>query len=160
MNDPRDPDDHLTDELRRYFARVDPVPGPVTQFAEAALGWRRLDADLAELLSDSALETASLATVRGTVAAVRSVSFGADELTVELEIHAQGTHRTLLGMLTPASITAVEVQAADGATVARTESDALGRFRAELPSGGNFRLRLAPADPDCASPIETSWITI
>ena len=48
-----DPDDTLVSELREYFARVDPVPPLVTEAAKAALGWRRLDADLAELLSDS-----------------------------------------------------------------------------------------------------------
>jgi hypothetical protein len=65
MTDYPDPDDPLVAELRTLVARVDPVPPLVTQVAKAALGWRRLDADLAELLSDSALETEALALARG-----------------------------------------------------------------------------------------------
>jgi hypothetical protein len=161
MNHQQDPDEPLVADLRDYFARVDPVPPLVTQAAKAALGWRRLDADLAELLADSTLEAESLATVRGAGAAVRSVSFGAGELTIDLEIHVDGTRRTLLGLLTPASIARIEIQTADGAsTVATSESDALGRFRTQLSAGGNIRLRLVPVDLGSASPVETSWITL
>ena len=45
----------------RLFAEVDPVPPLVIETAKASLGWRRLDADLAELLSDSALEEEAFA---------------------------------------------------------------------------------------------------
>jgi hypothetical protein len=160
MNDQPDPDEPLVADLRDYFARVDPVPPLVAQAAKAALGWRRLDADLAELLADSTLEAESLASVRGAGAAVRSVSFGAGELTIDLEIHTEGTRLTLLGLLTPPSIASIEIQTADGAIGATTESDATGRFRTQLPAGGRVRLRLMPRDPGLASLIETSWITI
>jgi hypothetical protein len=159
MNDQNDPDEPLLTDLRDYFGRVDPVPPLVTEAAKAALGWRRLDADLAELLTDSTLETESLAGVRGAGAAVRSISFSAGELTIDLEIHVDGTRLRLLGLLTPPSIARIEIQTPD-ATVASTESDGLGRFRAALPAGGNIRLRLMAEDPDSAPPVETSWITV
>jgi hypothetical protein len=160
MNHQQDPDEPLVADLRDYFARVDTVPPLVTQAAKAALGWRRLDADLAELLADSTLEAESLATVRGAGAAVRSVSFGAGELTIDLEIHVGGTGLTLLGLLTPPSIARIEIQTADGATGATAESDATGRFRTRLPAGGRVRLRLMDLDPGSGPLVETSWITI
>jgi hypothetical protein len=160
MNHQSDPDDTLVTDLREYFARVDPVPSLVTEAAKAALGWRRLDADLAELLSDSTLEAEPVAAVRGTGAVVRSVSFGAGGLTIDLEIHVDGTRLTLLGLLAPPSAVRIQIQTADGATAASTESDGSGRFRAQLPSAGNIRLRLVPVAPGSAPPLETSWITI
>ena len=60
-----DRDERLADELRALVAPSTPCPAEVEAFAKAALGWRRLDADLAELLSDSALEAEALAGVRG-----------------------------------------------------------------------------------------------
>jgi hypothetical protein len=160
MNHRQDPDEQLVADLREHFARIDPVPPLVTQAAKAALGWRRLDADLAELLADSTLEAESLAGVRGAGAAVRSVSFGAGELTIDLEIHVDGTRLTLLGLLTPPSIARIEIQLADGATGATAVSDATGRFRTQLPAGGRVRLRLPPVGPGSAPVVETSWITI
>jgi hypothetical protein len=160
MNDRQDPDEPLVAQLRSLFARIDPVPPLVTQAAEAALGWRRLDAELAELLADSTLETESLAGVRGAGAAVRSVSFGAGELTIDVEIHVDATRLTLLGLLTPPSIARIEIQTADGATAASATSDEAGRFRTQLPSGGRVRLRLMQSAPGCAALVETSWITI
>src|SRR5439155_25447419 len=35
--------DELLDELRSVLARADAAPAEVTEFAKAALGWRRLD---------------------------------------------------------------------------------------------------------------------
>jgi hypothetical protein len=160
MNDQPEPDEPLVTDLREYFARVDPVPPLVTQAAKAVLGWRRLDADLAELLTDSALDADSRAAVRGAATAVRSVSFGAGELTIDVEVHVDGTWRTLLGLLTPSSVFRVVVESADGASLASTESDASGRFRTRIPAGGNIRLSLVPVDAGAASRVETSWITI
>jgi len=160
MNDHNDADESLVSELRQYFERVDPVPPLVIEAAKVALGWQRLDADLAELLTDSALEAESLAGVRGASADVRSVSFGAGELTIELEIRVEGAGRMLLGLVSPPSIATIEIQSTDGDAVTVTETDRLGRFRAQLPAGGNIRLRLLPGEPDSAQPVETSWITI
>ncbi len=161
MNDHHDPDEPLVGQLRRYFAEVDPVPEVVTQAAKAAFGWRRLDAELAELLSDSALEHegAALSYARGAGAPVRSVSFSAGELTIELEIHVQGDERMLLGQLLPASARRIEIQTMDNPAV-QSQPDALGRFRARLTAGGPIRLRLGPADRSSAAWVETSWITV
>ena len=41
-------------ELRAIFAHLDPVPQLLDDAARAAFGWRTVDAELAELLRDSA----------------------------------------------------------------------------------------------------------
>jgi hypothetical protein len=156
-----DPDDALIAELQTLVARVDPVPPLVTEAAKAALGWRRLDADLAELLSDSALESEALALARGPGAPVRSVSFSAGELTIDIEIHEDGGERTVLGQLSPPSSDRIEIQRADDADSTIVESDHLGRFRAQVSAGRPIRVRVVGQDRGgVASVIETSWIAI
>ena len=151
-----DPNKDMEDELRNLFRRVDPVPQQVTEFAQAALGWRRLDTELAELLADSALDTDMVALARGGVG--RSLSFGGDDLTIDVEISSDGETHTLLGQLAPPPASAtIEAQAGDGAPAGSVESDELGRFRLTLEGGGRVRLRIVRPD---ASPVETSWFTV
>jgi hypothetical protein len=52
----------------------------------------------------------------------------------------------------------VDVQRDDDTVEATGESDALGRFRIELPRGGKLRLVLRREPP--AAQIETSWLDI
>jgi hypothetical protein len=147
-----DPTDELFEELRSVLHRTDPVPAEVTDFAKTALGWRRLDAELAELLEDSALEAEAPALARGT-AGVRSLTFRSDELTIDVEVQPG----MLLGQLAPATAATIELQVENGTVAATAESDALGRFRLPLEGEGRFRLRvLRPG----ASAVETSWFSI
>lgn len=149
--------DELGDRLRDLFSRLDPVPGEVTEYAEAAVGWRRLDADLAELLADSALAAGASRTRAGEPTG-RSLTFAAAEVTIDLEIEIEGDVLTALGQLAPAPESAtVEVQAEDGSVAASAESDTLGRFRLKLEGGGRVRLRVRSAD---ATPVETSWFSL
>jgi hypothetical protein len=147
-------DEALIEQLRNTL-QADAVPSTVTEAAKAALGWRRIDADLAELLSDSALDPEP-AIARGE-AVVRSVSFSADKTIVELEIHQDRERRMLLGQLSPAATWTVEVQGADGSAPEPVRSDLLGRFRIALERGGTVRLRLSSA---AGAVIETAWIPI
>jgi hypothetical protein len=154
-----DPDAELLAELRSVLDRVDAPPAEVTEFAKAALGWRRLDAELAELLADSALESESAALTRGEGAA-RWLEFRADELAIDVEIQADGDRRTVLGQLAPPPAAAtVEVQADDGTVVATAKPDALGRFRLTFEGAGRIRLRVTRHDP-AGPPIETSWLSL
>src|SRR5690348_2496763 len=109
MSDASDPDEPLMAELRAFFAEVDPVPPLVTETAKASLGWRRLDADLAELLSDSALEEETFAGARGGGAPVRAVTFSSGVLTIDIEVHVDDRGRTLLGQLSPPERAKLEV---------------------------------------------------
>jgi hypothetical protein len=155
MDEHKEQDEALIEQLRIALG-TQAAPASVTNAAKAALTWLRVDAELAELLSDSALD-AEPALARGN-AVVRSVSFSAGETIVELEIHPDGDRRTLLGQLSPAVQRTIMIQHADGAELASAQSDELGRFRITLEEGGTVRLRIADGGPDTA--IETAWIPI
>jgi hypothetical protein len=160
MNDHHDPDEPLIAELRAFVAEADPVPALVSEAAKAALGWRRLDADLAELLSDSTLDAEAVALTRGSGAPVRSVSFSSEQLTIDVDFHVDGERRTLLGQLSPPAAATIEVQRADDDVTTTAESDSLGRFRAQVVAGRPIRLRVVSAAHGPAAAVETSWISI
>lgn len=159
MQEHDDADERLVAELRELFAQADPVPSLVTEVAKASLGWRRLDAELAELLTDSVLEADSLATARGGEA-VRSVTFGTGAKTLDVEVHSDGERRALLGQIAPPASACIEIQSAERAPLARVQSDDLGRFAAQLPAGGLVRMIVLRAGPGSSAQFETSWITI
>ena len=152
-----DHDDLLLGELRRIAAVVDPVPEALAHAGRESLTWLRVDAELAELLSDSIVDDERLALVRSS-GGVRAVTFEADGLTIELDILGEGAHRTLVGQLVPAGTAEVEIQTSDGASTA-VKADPHGRFRAESVPEGRVRLRVT-GHPSSAAPAETSWITI
>ena len=130
----------------------DAVPHELLAFAHTAFDGRRIDSELAELTFDSVLDTAS-------GKAERRFEFRATAVSIELQVGRASEGRTLLGRLAPAAVARIEVQVADGTIVSSGETDANGRFRLALPSGGRVRLLLAPATPG-AAPVETSWVTV
>jgi hypothetical protein len=113
-NETAGPDDErLLDELRGMFERTDPVPPWLTEAAKRSFDLRRIDAELAELVRDSALEDlapeAVPAGVRGE-SEPRSLTFDADGLVVELELTGDGRRLRLVGQLVPPSAARVEVR--------------------------------------------------
>ncbi len=158
MSEARDPDDELIRELRVLLENDDPTPSEVTEFAKAAIGWRRIDAELAELLADTALDAES--TLVRSAGAVRRLTFRSETISVDLEVQAEGAGHRLLGQLAPPPAAAmVEIQTEDGDVVAQATPDALGRFRLILPASGRIRLRVIPSDPP-GPPVETSWLSL
>jgi hypothetical protein len=158
MGEYQNTDELLVAELRAFFADVDPVPPLVIETAKASLGWRRLDADLAELLSDSALVEVPFALARsGEEMPARAVTFSSNGLTIDIEVHVDDQGRTLLGQLSPPTPATVEIHPMAQAPLS-VEVDHLGRFRVRLPAGDTLRLRIVRQDGD--GPVETSWITI
>lgn len=157
MGQDTDPDEQLIGELRALFGELDPVPPLVIETAKASLGWRRLDADLAELLSDSALQEEPFALARGGEATARAVTFSSTELTIDIEVHVDDEARTLMGQLSPPAAAGIEVQTTSDEMVSST-ADELGRFRVRLATGGPIRIRVLGADDN--PPVETSWITV
>src|SRR5579875_2370441 len=160
MSEHPDPYEPLVAELRELFRHDDPVPTLVTELAKASLGWRRIDADLAELLSDSLLEDRALAGVRGANddLPVRSVRFRTSTRTIDIDVHVDGDKRILLGQITPPMSAHIEVRTTTE-SIASVQSDELGRFRTTLPAGGLIRLAIEDG-PDLPAPVVTSWITI
>ena len=149
-------DDPLLAELRRLAGVVDPVPEQVTAYARAALGWRRIDAELAELLVDSQLESPS--TTRSVSESERALTFRASDLDIDVELQLGDDEVVLLGQLAPPGAVEVEAQRDDGSVAATAQADELGRFRLSLEPGARIRLVVRREPP--AAPVETSWIDV
>ena len=84
-------DDELLAELRAAVAEADLVTDRQREAARAAFTWRTVDAELAELLHDSALEAPRCAAAGD---AARTLSFASGELTLEVEIDGDTRDRT------------------------------------------------------------------
>src|ERR1700730_558499 len=117
--------EQLLGELREMGRAAAPVPPPVLFAAKGSLAWRRVDADLAELTSDSLLDDALAGLRSGDVA--RLVTFEAEDVSVEMEITVTGDSRQLIGQLVPPQAASVEVRSEHGTV--DVDADALGRFR-------------------------------
>ena len=74
-------DDRLLDLLTRALSQADPVPEHVVEAARASFTWRTIDAELAELVYDSAGE--ELVGVRS-AEATRQVTFRAPGIEIEV----------------------------------------------------------------------------
>ncbi len=155
MTIPKD-DDALLAELAGIFARVDPVPDEVTLAARSALAWRSMDAELAELLHDSALEAQPLAGVRSTGGGWRALTFETpDGIAIEVEVAVERSKRSLIGQLVPPGLAKVVVRFPGAEFPVHT--DELGRFQATGLRPGPVSLRCELAD---GRAIETGWVTI
>jgi hypothetical protein len=141
-----DEDDALWQELRMVIQKGDPVPPEVLQAARESLTWRTIDAELAALTYDSAVDDPATSVVRG-LEGPRMLSFEASELSVELEVTAVGAQ--------PAR---VEVRSRAGRSL--VQADELGRFRIEEVAAGPSSLRCHLTGPHGTAPVVTDWITL
>src|SRR3954471_5224871 len=112
--------EELLAELRVAGLVVDPVPERVTFAAKASLAWRTIDAELAELTYDSALDADRLSLVRGATA-TRMLTFSLGELTVDVEVEGTGRERRLIGELAPGQRAVIVVRHAEGTTEVETD---------------------------------------
>ena len=144
--------------LRALVARLDAPPEHVLAGARMAFTWRTVDAELAELIRDTAADTEAgePVAVRG-AAEGRLLSFEAGGLAIELEAvpAGDGTHH-LTGQILPPGTGAVVLERLGGAV--EMAADVLGRFRAAGVTPGHARLRVRPV----ASPADvvTPWFTV
>ncbi|MGH2944470.1 MAG: hypothetical protein ACRDLN_17045 [Solirubrobacteraceae bacterium] len=152
-------DDALLAELRDVIGQLDPIPEPVQIAARLALEWRTLDAELAALVHDSAVD-ASLVALRGAVAP-RALTFEAPDLTIEVEAEiadGDGGLR-LVGQLVPPQ--RAEVAVHHGEDLIAVRADERGRFAACGVATGPVSLRCRLDGPSGASRlVETGWLTI
>ncbi len=118
-------DDDLLAELRMAVDESDPPPERLATIAKAALTWRTIDAELAELAFDS---TRDLAGVRSETMQ-RQVTFESADLEIELMMTGDEDRR-LIGQLVPAMVSTVVMIVGDESAPERTTttSDDLGRF--------------------------------
>jgi len=140
--------DLLEEELRRAAAILDPVPPELRQIAVEAFALHDLDAEIAELTFDSAVDALP---VRGAVEAPRMLTFHAGGLTVDVELSAHG----LMGQVLPPQTARVEVLRGPQAG-SPLSTDAMGRFTYDEPPTGPFALRLRTGE----ATLVTDWLTV
>jgi hypothetical protein len=141
-------DERLLGELRALAARHDPVPPETVLAARSAIAHVRLDAELAELVADAAVDA------RGGVRAVGApilLSFQADSFAVEVELLDEGGHLHLVGQLVPPTPGVVVVR--HGGGTLEVIADEVGRFAADDVARGPVSLRCAVS----GRTIDTDW---
>lgn len=152
MSAPLGSDDDLLARLGPVLDRLDPVPPQVVIEARALFGLRRLDAELAELVRDTAESSgAGVLVVRGE-GDVRLISFETGPVTVELQVTERGPARDLVAQVTGTTVVEAEVETAAGRRTVPIE-DSL--FTADGMPSGLLRLRLRTAT---GRDLVTSWV--
>ncbi len=149
-----DRDEELMDELRALTSRRDPPPPWLTRAVREAFTWRTIDAELAALTYDSALDSELGSGVRGS-GDTAVLSFETERVTVDVEVGTRPQdRRRIVAQLAPAQEAQVEVRHREGTTA--TVADALGRFVVDgLPSGPvSLRCRLSSGEL-----LATEWTT-
>lgn len=141
-------------ELAAVSVALDPVPSGAFEAAIAAFGWRNVDAELADLVYDSAVESAELAGIRSTRAS-RQLTFEAPHLAVELEVDDQADC-PLVGQLVPPGRAQIEI-CSPQRTVS-LEADDRGRFSARESPGTVVSLRIRPRTSEYW--VATPWISL
>jgi hypothetical protein len=145
-------DDQLLAELAEAVRAADEVPAGFVGAGRAAFSWRDVDAELAALAHDSAT-SATTAGTRAEPAVVRSLSFVAREVSIEVEVTADG----LVGQVVPPRPGVIELQGADGSAHA-VPVDEAGWFVIRRVTRAMFRLRLH-TDAD-TTVVVTQWVTL
>jgi hypothetical protein len=141
-------DEDLLVRLREIAARVDGPPRHVVETGYTALGTRRIDEQLAELVRDSLAEP--VATARAEDDQVRMLSFAAGPVSVQVDVRGSSLRGLVSGVV-------------DGATAQRpTESavapiDAHGWFTFTGLGPGPVRLRFRTPD---GAIVQTSWFIL
>lgn len=141
-------DDALMAALQEAMAETDAVTDRRRETARAAFAWRSVDAELMELLHDSALEAG--AAVRGSDTA-RLLSFGRGALSVELEVDGD----EVSGQVLPAQAATVTLQRS-GAEDRTVAADGAGFFRFEGVTPGPARFVVTASERT----LTTTWVTL
>jgi hypothetical protein len=144
-------DEALLAMLREAAEEADPMPPIVFDAARMAFGLRRLDAELAELVRDSADERAGLIAVRGD-GDVRLISFETGPVAVELQVTQRGLVRDLVAQISGADVARAAVET-PGRQLGMTLTD--GVVTADGVPAGLLRLHVQTAD---GHDLVTSWV--
>ncbi len=144
-------DDQLLEVLGRALRVADPVPAAVTEFAKAGFGWRDIDAELAELVFDSAVE--DLVGVRSE-SDTREVTFRAPGVEIEVAVLSEDARR-IVGQLVPPQ--SAEIELRYGGERRSAVSDDLGRFTFHGVPAGPISLRCVLVEGQA---IQTDWLIV
>ena len=151
-------DEALGAALSGALAEARDVPRSVVDAGKAAFAWHGVDAELADLRYDSAAGPADERYAASTRAAenrpdpgtLRTLTFAAERLTVELDITADA----ILGQLVPAQAGHAELRVSD-APPTTVEIDEDGWFTLRPIPAAQFRLKCTTAT---GFAVLTGWI--
>jgi hypothetical protein len=129
------------------LAAADPIPEWVSRGAAESVTWARIDAEVAELVFDSAVE--EFAGVRSE-AGPRLLSFRAPEIEVEVTVE-EGVRR-LIGQVVPPQELDIELVGPEISAATRT--DTLGRFTFDRVPEGPLSLRCLTV----GGVVQTQWM--
>jgi hypothetical protein len=146
-------DDELLARLAEARQAAERVPREFMEAGKAAYAWHDIDAELADLVYDSATDEAHLTgQLRAEQAQLRALTFTSSTLTIEVEF----TGDALLGQLVPPQAGEVEVITPAGR--ARLEViDDIGCFTIRPVPAGSFRLDCRTAS---GIAISTNWLNL
>jgi hypothetical protein len=151
-------DETTLEELRALVARMDPVPEQLDEAAQSAYTWRTIDAELAELMRDSAeaADESALA-LRSATVGPRMLSFETPRVAIEAEVSVTGPRtRRLVGQIIPPVAATMTLE--QGGLRLESVADELGRFRFDGLGAGPARLRAAL--PGGGMEIATPWTSL
>lgn len=152
-----DLDERLFEEVHDLLRRTDPVPARVLTAARETLTWRAIDAELAELVYDSLLDSRESVGVRGD-ASPRLLTFEGEDVTIDVEVAVIGDRRRLLGQVVPGQPAGIEIRHGEGRHT--VHADDLGRFRVEDVASGPVSLRCRLLDESAPALIDTDWVAL
>jgi hypothetical protein len=147
----------LEDELRSIAERLDPVPAPALRVAREGLVWRTIDAELAELVYDSAIAREDSAVVRG-VEQPRLLTFRAGAFTIELEVTPSGADCEIFGQLVPPGPATVQIRHRGGMTELAVDDQ--GSFGPGWLPTGPVSLRFPAPDAPSDIVLVTQWVPV
>lgn len=128
------------------------VPCGANDAAMKLFTWRTVDAELAVLITDSALEAP--VGVRAASEA-RTLTFAAQDVQVVVEISEIASQRQMLGQLVPGRPAQISIRL--GEVVRTVEADSLGRFVInDLGPQGPLSLRCSWSD----GAVTTDWVLV
>lgn len=145
--------DELLERLAAIAGALDAPPPELASAAQAAFGWRTIDAELAELVYDSWLDDGALAGVR-TDTGPRRLTFDAPDMTMEVQIDiTDGGTCQLVGHVFPPRAGVVEVRNAERSLAVPV--DQLGRFTINRLPAGHLSLQWRA---EGTSTVDTAWV--
>jgi hypothetical protein len=146
-------DEQLLSDVGAAIAAADAVPAAVLDAAKASFTWRTVDAELAELVFDSATE--ELVGVRSASETTRQMTFRAPGVEIEVSLLSEGTRR-IIGQLVPPQHAEIELRY--GTESRRVTTDHLGRFTLHDVPVGPVSLRCIYGDD--AAVVQTDWMLL
>jgi hypothetical protein len=146
-------DDELLARLAEAQQATESIPREFIEAGKAAFAWRNIDAELAELVYDSALEEVQLAgQTRAEQAQLRALTFTSAALTIEIEV----TSEALVGQLVPPEAGDVKVVTPAG-EVQVGPIDDVGCFTIRPVPACSFRIHCHTAS---GTLVATNWLNL